>query len=243
MTAIARPPIEYLVPAPHVYRRRHRTTEITVHKIGPGGRRTAAGCAEFFLDRPEGVATTTISGSWKNKVPVFYGWARETPCPTCGVGVGAFCLSEKLSRRMTPHVDRPGVIPKAHLDRASVPYHHMVEPSGRIYQYLPLDAYGAHARRSNGRAIAIACVGDYDKERPSAAMLNSLRWLVKWLALDDQIGVITSQDQGLLVVRGHDEVRDQPKGCPGRFLSPEVANLNPWLEGVRRQLAFRSGGC
>jgi hypothetical protein len=241
MTSVARPPIAYRVPTVRDFRHRHRTTELTVHKISPGGAETADECAGFFLSKPEGVATTTISGSWKNKLPVFYGWARETGCPTCGVAPGAFCLSETNRRRMVPHARRPGIIPDPHLHKATVPYHFMIEPDGGIFQYLPIAARGAHARRSNGRSIAIACVGDYDKRRPRAAMLNSLRWLVKWLALDDQIGFVTRQDQGLLVVRGHDEVRDQPKGCPGRYLIGEVANMNPWLEGVRRQLAFEPG--
>lgn len=231
---VARPPIINRV-RERPRRMRHRTTEVTVHKIGPGGMRTADECARFFLASPEGVATVSLGGDWAAKLPVFYAWARLSSCPVCLAVTGAYCTTPRSARSPVPHPARPGMVPAAHLEKADVPYHLMVEPEGLIYQYLPLMARGAHAVRSNGRAIAVACVGDYDKERPPAAMMNSLRWLLKWLALDMGTKIATEQDQGLLVVRGHDEVRDHPKGCPGRFLLPEIAPINHWLTGIKNQ--------
>lgn len=230
---ISQPPIADLVIA-KPRRMRHRTTELMVHKCSPAGLTDAHEVAAFFLSTPEGVATTALAGSYESKVDVFYGWARHTPCPVCGAAPGVPCIA-RGRRRATPHVQRAGLIPQKHRDGADVPYHLMIDPAGEVSQHLPLMARGRHEPRSNARSIAVALLGDFDRQKPSAAAMNSLRWAAKWLCFSPEIRLETNQDQGLLAVVGHDQVRDHPKGCPGRHLMEEIAGLNRWLRGLQRE--------
>jgi hypothetical protein len=188
------------------FRLRQRTTEIVVHKIGPRGARTFDDVARFFLEDPEGVATVTLSGTYEQKRPTIDAWRAR------------------------------GGPPDDKRAEAFVPYHLLVDEAGAIARFLPLGARGAHEPKANGRSVAVACVGDYEREEPSEAMLSSLRWLVKWLALDDEARTLAGFVDGIPTVSGHDDVKDPPpKTCPGRHLAPIVRSLGPWLRGVRAQ--------
>lgn len=82
-------------------------------------------------------------------------------------------------------------------------YHFVIFPSGRVYEGRPRDTVGAHAVNGN-RMPGISCAGNYEKDRPTADLLASIR------ELQDHLGVP--------VLIGHYKVPGNSTACPGRHL-------------------------
>ena len=99
-------------------------------------------------------------------------------------------------------------IERLHLDRgwAAVGYHFVIMPSGRVYSGRPTSTIGAHAQGSNADSIGIALAGDFEREPPDPAAIDSLRSLAERLAP-------TGRPLPLIA---HGDLT--PTACPGRLL-------------------------
>lgn len=110
------------------------------------------------------------------------------------------------------------------------PYTFYIGSDGTIWQALPVDEVGNHARRWNKRGIGIACIGDFRDVSPSKAQFEACvdlcAYLLKCLGLrHDAVG-------------GHSEfgataTNSPNKECPGSrfdlpYLRHQLANLVPY---------------
>lgn len=109
-------------------------------------------------------------------------------------------------------------------------YHYLIGPDGEAYEGRPPTVVGSHcggllpdgARRvfGNSGSIGICLIGDYDRETPSAVMLEALNRLIAELMA--RFGLDTTQ------VRGHFEAWSRPpKTCPGIGVVRAMAAINP----------------
>ena len=78
---------------------------------------------------------------------------------------------------------------------------------------------GAHAREQtmNWRSVGICCVGNFDKEDPSDALIGKLSQVVHWLMKVYRVPwdhVIGHRDVGLMA--GKDWALGENKTCPGK---------------------------
>lgn len=195
---------------------RARTELCIVHAFGDSKKVTGTTPAEterFFLRDPEGVATVTMSGSWKQKLAAFSTWWVWDNIP------------EAWSRDLYGHRypkpehrwDIPTRIPEAYQEAAHVPYH-LECYSGGIVQWQPLEARTGHARGSNHTGLAVL-VHWNRKGPPSEALLDRLREATQHVAWEMP---------GLEYI-GHDESNKRnnldTKGCPG---FPIARHVPPW---------------
>ena len=100
---------------------------------------------------------------------------------------------------------------------SGVSYNVCVMPSGRAYAGQPLDNKSTHSEYGdwNYTRASIALVGNYEKDRPTTAMLETVaRIQATWLA-DGTIPTVT--------LRGHYEVA--PKSCPGKYAIAEMDTI------------------
>ena len=65
-------------------------------------------------------------------------------------------------------------------------YHFVIYGNGEVRQYRALNTVGAHCKEDNMnfKSIGICLAGDFDKEMPSTAQIDSLRTLVNSLRAD-----------------------------------------------------------
>ena len=83
---------------------------------------------------------------------------------------------------------------------------------------------GAHARekRMNWMSIGICCIGNFDEEEPSDALIEKLSQAVRWLMEAYRIpweNVIGHRDVGLMA--GRDWRDGEFKTCPGKMFPME----------------------
>ena len=109
---------------------------------------------------------------------------------------------------------------------AGIGYHFVIRKNGSIERARPLEMIGAHAGPEvNGHSIGICLTGDFMKEEPTAAQIESLISLLAWL---NQI-YAASNPQGL-DVKLHREVG--ATACPGdMFPVEQIRNLYPPAAG------------
>jgi hypothetical protein len=100
-----------------------------------------------------------------------------------------------------------------HLERgwATVGYHFVVSPSGRIFRGRPVDRLGAHVLGHNVGTVGICLMGDFELERPTSAALESLTYVRSRLVP----GGAKARLLGHRDHRGH-----ETSACPGRNLEP-----------------------
>ncbi|MFQ5654971.1 MAG: N-acetylmuramoyl-L-alanine amidase [Planctomycetota bacterium] len=99
---------------------------------------------------------------------------------------------------------------------ADIAYHYLIDASGRIWEGRPIRFQGAHAGNpdANRGNVGIALVGNFDRERPTAPQLETLRRLVADLR----------KRHGLSArhIHTHKKVKERyhlpATNCPGRNL-------------------------
>jgi hypothetical protein len=103
-------------------------------------------------------------------------------------------------------------IQRWHLDRgwATVGYHFVISPTGRIFIGRPVDRLGAHVLGHNFGTVGIALMGNFEHERPTKAALDALEHVRRRL-------VPGGANKPLL---GHRNHSGQATACPGRHLAP-----------------------
>lgn len=93
---------------------------------------------------------------------------------------------------------------------ATVGYHFVVSPSGRVFRGRPVDRLGAHVLRHNAGTVGICLMGNFETERPTAAALA---------ALDHVRARLVPGGSGVPLL-GHREHSGHERNlCPGRFLA------------------------
>ncbi|MDD5627951.1 MAG: peptidoglycan recognition family protein [Elusimicrobia bacterium] len=97
-------------------------------------------------------------------------------------------------------------------------YHFIIDGAGRIWEGRPLAVIGAHVRDRNEGNLGISLMGDFHKpqrQKPTAAQLESLTALARWLA--SAYGIPAER------ILGH---RDQDQTtCPGDNLYSRLGEL------------------
>jgi hypothetical protein len=106
-------------------------------------------------------------------------------------------------------------IQRWHLERgwATVGYHFVVSPSGRVFSGRPVDRLGAHVLGHNVGTVGIAVMGNFELEQPTPAALESLTYVRSRLVP----GGAKARLLGHRDHRGH-----ETSACPGRNLEPSV---------------------
>lgn len=93
-------------------------------------------------------------------------------------------------------------------DRLS--YSWLVHPNGTILQGQ--DGHkGAHTKGQNSTTEAICCIGNFEIDKPSDAMLRSVALVVAV--------------RGVPLLGGHRDAPAAATACPGRHLQPELAGI------------------
>ena len=134
----------------------------------------------------------------------------------------------------TPAMATRQQIKAMHLDRgfADIGYHKLIWPSGAIAQGRPDELMGAHAYGLNQGTLGVACVGDYEANKPDPKLIDAL---VEVLAtLCKRYGLKADK-----IIGHRDAVKINPKAdttlCPGRY-------LYALMPEIRRRVKAQLGG-
>ncbi len=152
-------------------------------------------------------------------------WADGHPVPT---------LMDRMLpvRRITLHHDgmtpftstsrgdaaaRLEAIRRAHRSHnwGDIGYHYVVDPAGRVWEGRPLTYQGAHVRDQNEGNLGVCVLGNYERQYPNAAQLDTLENFVTELMRRYRVGV---RD-----IHTHRELA--PTKCPGRHLQPRFVAM------------------
>lgn len=101
-------------------------------------------------------------------------------------------------------------IRRSHRDRgfADIGYHYVVDPAGRVWQGRATSLQGAHVKDNNENNLGIMVLGNFDRQRPTAAQITTLDAFVA--------GEMRRYNVGPGNVFTHQELN--PSACPGRNL-------------------------
>ena len=168
------------------------------------------------------------SPSWRGTALARNNWAKGDPIPT---------RMNRMSpiRHITVHHD--GMEPFYEIDRSStasriegirrahrrrgwgdIGYHLVVDRAGRVWEGRPMGYQGAHVKDHNFANIGIVALGNFDRQRPTPAQLNTVQHLLGELM--SSYSVPTSR------VRTHQEWAST--ACPGRYMQ-EYMNITRQL--------------
>lgn len=169
---------------------RERTTAIVIHHlavdINRDGVVTVDDAIDFFTKDPEGIATVTLPGTYDHKLPTIARWKAKGPPFTTIAGVD---------------LTRSGF----------VPYHFLIDGTGKVFRMLDLAAIGAHAGAWNDCSVGVAFLGDFSKAAPNGLEFDAGVALVEDILAVHKRAEILSHDETIQRDGG------QPKGCPGKF--------------------------
>lgn len=127
---------------------------------------------------------------------------HHTAFPSSGIG----------GRTLTAEARHMRQIQRWHLDRgwATIGYHFVVSPSGRIFAGRPVDRLGAHVAGHNAGTVGVCLMGDFERERPTAAALTALEHVrARLVPGGASVALLGHRDH-----RGH-----ETSACPGRYLN------------------------
>jgi len=94
-----------------------------------------------------------------------------------------------------------------------VGYHFLIRKDGTVEEGRDLDLIGAHAKGRNADSIGIALAGDFSKQIPLPAQLESLKDLTRMLSL--VYGLEIDSDFYDVLEMHRDDSKKNP--CPGHF--------------------------
>ena len=98
---------------------------------------------------------------------------------------------------------------------ADIGYHFVIDYDGRVWEGRSLAYAGAHVASQNDDNIGILALGNYNRQKPSAATVASLKGLVT--ALQQHYSIKPDQ------LFGHRELG--ASDCPGKHLYTSVVNM------------------
>lgn len=105
-------------------------------------------------------------------------------------------------------------------------YHFLIDGAGRVVEGRPAETLGAHAGGANDQNIGISMMGDFNRQKPTDAQVESLTRLVSFLAM--KYGQDPSRT-GFLEPHKHYDQTD----CPGH-------NMMAILDALRRRVDART---
>lgn len=112
----------------------------------------------------------------------------------------------------------------AHLSRktkgeawADIGYHYLVDAAGVVWEGRSIRYRGAHVEDYNEHNLGIVCLGNFDRQAPTAGQLEGLRRLVAENMRRYSIPVAR--------VRTHRECPGAATRCPGENLQRAMAGL------------------
>jgi N-acetylmuramoyl-L-alanine amidase len=120
-------------------------------------------------------------------------------------------------------------------DWDDIGYHFLIDGSGRVAEGRPAETLGAHAGGANEDNIGISVMGNFNKQKPTAAQVESLTRLVSFLAIKYR------QDparNGFLEPHRHYDNTD----CPGKNMMAILAALHEKIDARTTELQARLGG-
>lgn len=110
------------------------------------------------------------------------------------------------------------------------------DSEGVVWQAIPINEVGHHARRWSYNYIGIGCIGDFRKEGPTSLQMSSLVDLLAGLcaayAFDPYKAI-----KGHGEVQGGDRAPGSPEACPGHMLN--LNNIRYDTELIMRERAYR----
>lgn len=123
------------------------------------------------------------------------------------------------------------LIQKSHQNHrhwADIGYHFIIDCSGNLWEGRPLAYQGAHAgnNKANKGNVGICVMGNYDLQKPAAAQVSALRWLVADLMKRYGLPITKVYTHMEISAAYGFGVTD----CPGRHLQREV-------DSMRRRIA------
>lgn len=114
-------------------------------------------------------------------------------------------------------------------------YHFLIDGSGRVAEGRPAETLGAHAGGANENNIGISMMGDFNRQQPTPAQVESLTRLVSFLAI--KYGQNPSR-QGFLEPHRHYDQTD----CPGKNMMAILASLRERINARTGELQARLRG-
>lgn len=114
-------------------------------------------------------------------------------------------------------------------------YHFLIDGSGRVAEGRPAETLGAHAGGANENNIGISMMGDFNRQKPTPAQVESLTRLVSFLAI--KYGQNPSR-QGFLEPHRHYDQTD----CPGKNMMAILASLRERINARTGELQARLRG-
>jgi hypothetical protein len=121
------------------------------------------------------------------------------------------------------------------------PYTFYLGEGGQVWQALPLNRVGPHARSFSDEFIGVGCIGDFREEEMPPAQYQNLSYLLAGICSVYKFDPYQA-------VRGHGEVEGahggtkapgEPAACPGDLLKMNVLRNDVELtmvEGARRRM-------
>lgn len=108
-------------------------------------------------------------------------------------------------------------IRRAHRSKnwGDVGYHYLIDPAGRVWEGRPLMYQGAHVGHQNEGNLGICLMGNYERQYPNAAQLETIERFVGEMMSQYRVDVRN--------VRTHREMA--PTACPGRNLQPRLVAM------------------
>lgn len=106
-------------------------------------------------------------------------------------------------------------------------YHFMVAPDGRIFEGRPVEFEPeSNTKYSLAGNIGVEMMGDFNRQRPSPAQLESVVRLTAWLMQEHHIGIEA--------VRTHRDAAPGQTECPGRDFYRYILDgqLRKWVQAV-----------
>ncbi len=101
-------------------------------------------------------------------------------------------------------------------DFGDIGYHFAIDYAGRVWECRSLGYWGAHVYGHNERNIGVVLLGNFERQRPSDAQMETMEHLVHVLRHHYRVR------RGRIY--GHVDLG--PTLCPGRYLYPNVQKLN-----------------
>jgi N-acetylmuramoyl-L-alanine amidase len=106
----------------------------------------------------------------------------------------------------------PEAFARYHVQKCGWPgiaYHYVIAKAGTIWKCNLLTNITYHARGANVDSVGIRLVGDFTKDDPTGAQIESLRWLVGELnrnLLSNKVKVVL-----------HRDIKGSKTDCPGKY--------------------------
>lgn len=114
-------------------------------------------------------------------------------------------------------------------------YHFLIDGAGRVAEGRPAETLGAHAGGANQDNIGVSMMGDFNRQKPTPAQVESLTRLVSFLAI--KYGQNPSR-KGFLEPHRHYDQTD----CPGKNMMAILASLRERINARTGELQARLRG-